>query len=84
MEEIIRYHTGDSLDIDIMVEKSYQEETSLIAKDLKDNVYFLCHGICIVNGQVQSLPIKKLKKMFTRIILQSKWCEFGVNSLLRE
>ena len=67
---------NDILNVDTMVEKSYSGINSLIVKDLDDNVFFLCYGVYLVNGKVQSSTLSALKSTFNRVIAQSQWCEF--------
>ncbi len=62
--------------LDTMIEMSYRDSNALIAKDLDDNVFFLCNGIYLINGQLQSQSLTALKNTFTKVINQSKWCEF--------
>ncbi len=63
------------LNIDRIVEKCYSDNNSLIVKDLDDNVFFLYHGVYLVNGQVEYLALNALKQLFNRIINFCKWCE---------
>lgn len=70
------YTVDEALSICKMVEKSYEGTNSLIVKDLQDNVFFLCYGVYVVNGEVKPSTLYDLKNTFGKVVSQCKWCEF--------
>lgn len=70
-------HVFHPLTINKMVEQSYSDIDSLIVKDNQDNVYFLCNGLYLVNGQIQPSPFNAIQEQFNRAILRCRWCEWN-------